>query len=71
MGVFCPQMKKDYEYKFDKQNNTLYIFFRVLDTNSIWSIKYTFNKETDEFKEEQRFQAFACADTLRRLLDRK
>lgn len=68
---FGPQMKKDYEYKFDKQNSTLYIFFRVLDTNSIWSIKYTFNKETDEFKEEQRFQAFACADTLRRLLDRK
>ncbi|WP_110113996.1 hypothetical protein [Bacillus sp. CGMCC 1.16541] len=68
---FGRQIKTDHEYKFDKQNNTLYIFFRVFDTNSIWSIKYTFNKEKDEFIEEQRFQAFACADTLLRLLERK
>lgn len=64
------QVKIDHEHKFDKQNKTLYIFIKILDTGTIWSVSYTYNKETEEFMEKGRFHAFACEDTLRRLLDR-
>lgn len=65
---FGKYSKVEQEHKFDKKNNTLYIFFRVIDTSSIWSVRYKFYN--GEFKEEGRFQAFACEDTLRKLLDR-
>ena len=64
------KLKVDHEYKFDKKNNHLYIFFRVIDTGSIWSVLYKYYKEIGEFEEEGRFQAFACEDTVRKLLDR-
>ncbi|MCH1626114.1 hypothetical protein [Fredinandcohnia quinoae] len=64
------QLKMNYDYQFDKQNQIVYIYCHLLDTNTIWLYSHIYDEETGEFKEKEKFHAFASAEVLRRLLNK-
>lgn len=64
------QLQVNHEYQYDKQNHIIYIFCHLLDTNTVWSYSYVYDKDTGKFKEKEKFHAFACSEALQRLINK-